>query len=229
MRELQKKAEKAWDALIDLEEYGYCNQEDCENCPQSGGDEDHCMDRNELQNWLRDHGFPASRPHIYTVTELSQQVIRGRKINNLAAWIMNNVEAAKCPGCGETLYRERRVFCLCGSVYPADKWANGEPCDCGCMDARYFGIHSANRLGQLEFQRCQTPGCRWGGDYRRLTVQELADAAQAEADRQWAAARTCPACGGASGIAISKDGVFPAIKSCEYCGWQNHKSEGEEK
>jgi hypothetical protein len=184
-----------------------------------------------VEQWLHTNGLPARRPHVHTVAELAQQIIKGSSVPCLTQRIAQNVEAVACPDCGKhTLYRERRMVCTgCNSVYPADKWANGEPCDCDCMDTRYYGNDSANGIGQLEFQQCETPGCRWDGDYRRLTVQELADAAQEEADRQWAAARTCPAYGGASGIAISKDGVFPAIKSCEYCGWQNHKSEGEEK
>lgn len=218
MSKLQEQAEKAWKVLSNLEEYGYC-AEGCENCPQGAVSEFHCVDRGALQSWLHVNGFPARRPHIYTVAELAQQLIKGRRLPCLTQWIAQNVEAATCPDCGKhTLYRERRMVCTgCGDVYPADKWANSEPCDCGCMDARYYGIHSANRLGQLEFQRCQTPGCRWGGDYRRLTVQELADAAQELADEQWAAVRTCPDCEEASGN-DQMDGVYLPIKSCA-CGW----------
>ena len=115
----------------------------------------------------------------------------------------------------------------CNSVYPADKWANGEPCDCGCMDARYYGNDSANGIGQLEFQQCETPGCRWGGDYRRLTVQELADAAQEEANAQWMVARSCPDCGEESGN-NQIDGVYLPIERCG-CGLQTPEPEGEEK
>jgi endogenous inhibitor of DNA gyrase (YacG/DUF329 family) len=138
----------------------------------------------------------------------------------MTQWIAQNVEAVTCPDCGkQVLYRERRMVCNgCDSVYPADKWANGEPCECGCMDARYYGIHSANRLGQLEFQRCWTPGCRWGGDYRRLTVPELANAAQEEADVQWMVERSCPDCGETSG-SDQRDGVYLPIEECE-CGWR---------
>jgi hypothetical protein len=173
-----------------------------------------------LQNWIHVNGFPSISPQIHTVDELARQIIKSRVLSCLTQWIEQNVEAVICPGCGNhTLYRERRMECTgCSSVYPADKWANGEPCDCGSMNAGYYGIHSANRHGQLEFQRCQTPGCRWAGDYRPLTVQELADAAQVLADEQWADARTCPACGDASG-SNQQGSIYLPIESCE-CGWR---------
>ncbi len=137
--------------------------------------------------------------NVHAVAELAKQIIKGRSLPCLTQWIAQNVQSAECPCCGKNLSRETRMVCNnCDRVYPSDKWAAGEPCDCGCMDAQYHGIHSANRLGQLEFQRCQTPHCRWGGDYRRLTVQELADAAKVSADEQWVATRTCPSCGEAS-------------------------------
>ncbi len=237
MSNLQEQVNTAWYALSNIDLADYCaedtmNAPRCYLCPEPEKALSVC-DRKRavsLKNWLRNNGFPPTAPHVYTVAELAQQLIKGRSLPCLTQQITQHVEAVTCPGCGKhTLHRERRMVCTgCNSVYPADKWDSGEPCDCGCMDAGYHGIHSANRLGQLEFQRCQTPGCRWAGDYRRLTVQELADAAMEEKDAQWSVARTCPACGGASGIAISKDGVFPAIKSCEYCGWQKHKSGGEE-
>lgn len=220
MSNLQEQAEKAWDILSDLDEYGYCDEGCCKNCPQSSVNQYSCVDKDKLQNWLRTNGFPANRPHIYTAAELARQLIKGRSLPCLTQWIAQNVEAVTCPDCGKhTLFRERRMECIkCTDPYPADKWAKGEPCGCGCMDARYYGVHSANRLGQLEFQRCQTPGCRWGGDYRRLTVPELADAAQVLADEQWAAARTCQACGEASGN-DQEDGVYLPIEECE-CGWR---------
>jgi ribosomal protein S27AE len=220
MSKLQEQAGKAYDVLGCLTEYGHCDQGDCKFCPQSSADQDSCMSAEELQNWLHTNGFPSHRPHIHTAAELAKQIIKGRGLSCLTQWIAQNVEAVTCPDCGKhTLHRETRMVCSrCGSIYPADKWDAGEPCGCGCMNARYYGVHSANRLGQLEFQRCETPGCRWGGDYRRLTVQELADAAQVLADEQWAAARTCPACGDASG-SDQVDGVYLPIERCG-CGWR---------
>lgn len=214
MSKLQKKAEKAWKWVE--HGTGCCKIMRCGDCFH-GPD---CVFREDAEQWLLNLGFPARRPHIHTVAELAKQLIKGRRLPCLTQWIAQYVEAVTCPDCGKhILYRERRMTCAgCGDTCPADKWAAGEPCECGCMDARYFGIHSANRLGQLEFQRCETPGCRWGGDYRRLTVPELADAAQALADEQWAAARTCPACGDASGN-DQIDGVYLPIESCA-CGWQ---------
>ena len=213
MSKLQEQAEKAWKWVEHGS--GCCKIMGCSDCfrgPDCDGEED-------VEDWLRVNGFPIRRPHIHTAAELAKQLIKGRRLPCLTQWIAQNAEAVTCPGCGKhTLYRERRMVCTsCNDVYPADKWAAGEPCECGCMDARYFGIHSANRLGQLEFQQCQTPGCRWSGDYRRLTVQELADAAQELVDEQWAAARTCPACGDASG-SDQEGGVYLSIKKCE-CGW----------
>ena len=212
MSELQKKAEKAWNWT----EHGsgcckIMGRGDCFRGPDCDGVED-------AEQWLLNHGFPAHRPHVHTVGEIAQQIIKGRKINNLAAWIMDNVEAVKCPECGGTLYRERRVACSCGSIYPADKWTAGLPCDCGSMNAQYTGNHYANWAGHLEFQQCDEPGCRWRNRPVAMTVRDLADAAQEEADRQWAAARTCPACGEASGN-DQRDGVYLPIERCE-CGWQ---------
>lgn len=220
MSKLQEQAETTWNVLDDIATIRFCDQE-CEICPASSTamPSPYCEDKESLRDWLRTNGFPVNRPHVYTVAELAKQLIMGRSLPCLTQWVAQNAEAVTCPSCGKhTLYRERRMVCIgCNSIYPADKWAAGEPCDCGCMDARYYGIHSANRLGQLEFQRCQTPGCHWGGDYRRLTVQELADATQVSADEQWAAARTCPDCGDASGN-DQNDGVYLPIEACE-CGW----------
>lgn len=220
MSKLQEQAETTWNVLDDIATIRFCDQE-CEICPASSTamSSPYCRDKESLRDWLRTNGFPSHRPHIHTAVELAKQLIKGRRLPCLTQWIAQNVEAVTCPDCGKrTLYRERRMVCTgCNDVYPADKWAAGEPCECGSIDARYYGIHSANRLGQLEFQRCQTPGCRWGGDYRRLTVQELADAAQELADEQWAAARTCKDCGGASGN-DQRDGVYLPIEKCE-CGW----------
>jgi hypothetical protein len=214
---LQKQADTAWYALFNIGLTGYCGEDTmdipkCYLCPEPEKALSTCDGKRAvfLENWLRNNGFPVTCPQIHTAAELAQQLIKGRRLPCFTQWIAQNVEAVTCPDCGKcTLFRERRMVCNdCGSVYPADKWANAEPCDCGCMDARYFGVHLANRLGQLELQQCQTPGCRWGGDHRRLTVQELADAAQVLADEQWAAARTCPACGQAS-------------EECECgCGWR---------
>lgn len=212
MSNLQKQAEKAWGAIRSIKTTGYCNTKHIHS--------DGCCDERIWRGWLHVNGFPARCPHIHTVTELAKQLIKGRSLPCLTQWIAQNVEAVTCPDCGKhTLFRERRMVCSgCNDAYPADKWAAGEPCDCGCMDARYYGIHSANRLGQLEFQRCETPGCRWGGDYRRLTVQELADAAQIEAEVKLYETRTCPACGEASGN-DQRDGVYLPIEECE-CGWR---------
>jgi ssDNA-binding Zn-finger/Zn-ribbon topoisomerase 1 len=212
MSNLQEQAEKAWNAIRSIEATGYCSTKHIHS--------DVCCDERIWENWLRVNGFPARRPQIHTAAELAQQLIKGSSLACLTQRIAQNVEAVTCPDCGKhTLHRERRMVCNgCNGIYPADKWANGEPCCCGCMDARYFGVHSANRLGQLEFQQCQTPGCRWGGDYRRLTVQELADAAQVLADEQWAIARNCPDCGEASGN-DQKNGVYLPIEGCE-CGWR---------
>lgn len=193
MSKLQKQADTAWYALFNIEMAGYCADDTmdtpkCYLCPEPEKALSTCGKERAvfLENWLGINGFPVVEPRVHTVAELAKQLIKGRSLPCLTQWIEQNVEAVTCPDCGKhTLYRERRMECIkCTDPYPADKWAAGEPCDCGSMDARYYGVHSVNRLGQLEFQRCQTPGCRWGGDYRRLTVQELADAAVIEADKQ---------------------------------------------
>lgn len=218
MSKLQEQAEMAWETIYNIKMSGWCKHPRCYICPVDKIPKVSC-NVPALQDWLHINGFPALRPHIHTVAELAQQLIKGRSLPCLTQWIAQTVETVTCPDCGkQPLYRETRMVCTgCGDVYPADKWAAGESCGCGCMDARYYGIHSANRLGQLEFQRCETPGCRWGGDYRRLTVQELADAAQVLADEQWAAARTCPDCGEARGN-DQQGGVYLPIESCR-CGW----------
>lgn len=220
MSKLQEQAEKAWNAIRSIEETGYCNTKHIHS--------DGCCNERTWKSWLHVNGFPARRPRVHTAAELAKQLIKGRRLPCLAQWIAHNVEAVTCPGCGKhTLHRERRMVCTgCGGVYPADKWAAGKPCDCGCMDARYYGIHSANWLGQLEFQQCQTPGCRWAGDYRRLTVQELADAAQIEAEVKLYEARTCPACGETSGNG-QLGGVYLPIEECE-CGWKRRKTQRNE-
>lgn len=227
MSNLQKQADTAWYALSNIGLTGYCGEDTmdapkCYLCPDPEKALSTC-DRKRavfLENWLGDNGFPVTCPQIYTVAELAKQLIKGRSLPCLTQWIAQHVEAVTCPECGKhALHRETRMACKgCGDVYPADKWAAGKPCGCGCMDARYYGIHSANRLGQLEFQQCQTPGCRWAGDYRRLTVHELADAAQELTDERWAAARTCPACEEANGN-DQIDGVYLPIERCE-CGWR---------
>jgi DNA-directed RNA polymerase subunit RPC12/RpoP len=222
MSNLQEQAEKVWDVLDDLVLMRFCGQE-CGQCPVNATKypSPNCGDKESLRNWLHINGFPARRPHVHTVAELAQQIIKGSSVPCLTQRIAQNVEAVACPDCGErTLYRERRMVCAgCNSVYPADKWANGEPCACGSMDARYYGIHSASQLGPFEFQQCETSGCRCGGDYRRLTVQELADAAQEEADAKRVNARSCPDCGETSG-SDQREGVCLPIYSCE-CGWRN--------
>lgn len=226
MSNLQKQVNTAWYALFNIDLTGYCaedtmNDPGCCLCPELKKAVSICDEKRAvfLKNWLRNNGFPENEPRIHTVAELARQLIKGRRLPCLTQWITQNVEAVTCPDCGKhALYRERRMICTgCNGIYPADKWANGEPCGCDCMDARYYSVHSANRLGQLEFQQCQTPGCRWAGDYRPLTAQELADAAQVLADEQWAAARTCPACGEASRN-DQLGGVYLPIERCK-CGW----------
>lgn len=221
----EQQANTAWYALFNIELTGYCDEDTmdksrCYLCPEPERAQSTCsLERAAfLKNWLYTNCFPTREPRVHTAAELSKQVVKGCSLPCLTQWIAQHVEAVTCPDCGKTMPRERRMVCTgCNGIYPADKWAAGEPCGCGCMDARYFGIRSANRLGQLEFQQCQTPGCRWGDDYRRLTVQELADAAQRLADEQWAAARTCPACGEVSGM-DQEGGVYLPIEACK-CGW----------
>jgi hypothetical protein len=204
MKRAGKVAEKAWEALEEQ-----CD-ESCPGCPLEHISDCGC--------WLLNNGFPKSRPRVHTVAEMAKQIIKGRNINTLASWIMGNAETAECPGCKGEVYRERRAVCeSCGSVYPAGKWTAGEPCECGGMNAQYVGRYSTSWAGHLEFGQCETPSCRWNNDYRPLTVRDLADAAQVVADEQWAAARTCPACGEASGN-DQKDGVYLPIERCG-CGW----------
>ncbi len=222
MSKLQKKAGKAWNWVEHGS--GCCKIMGCSDCFY-GPD----CEYEDVERWLHTNGFPARRPHIHTAAELAKQLIMGSSLSCLTQRIAQVVEAVTCPDCGKhTMHRERRMVCTgCNSVYPPDRWAKGEPCECGGMDARYYGIHSANRLGQLEFRRCQTPGCRWAGDYRPLTVPELADLAQEEAYGQRSAARTCPDCGDASGN-DQIDGVYLPIERCG-CGLQTPEPEGEEK
>ena len=71
MNDLQKKAEKAWDALEDQ-----CDLT-CNDCPLL-----HVNDCGEvkLQFWLLGNGFPVSRPHVYTEAELARQMTEDRGI-----------------------------------------------------------------------------------------------------------------------------------------------------
>jgi ribosomal protein L32 len=212
MSKLQERAEKAWSYVE--HDSGCCKIMRCGDCfygPDCDGEEN-------VEQWLLNHGFPARRPHIYTIAELGRQFDNDRTPSDFAHWAAEFVEAVECPNCKETLYRNRTVICGdCGSVYPADKWSKGLPCDCGSMRARYSGRHS-NWFGFLEFHRCKSLDCWWNDPYRPLTMQGLADVVQEAADKQQAIARTCPDCGDASGN-DQMDGVYLPIEECE-CGWR---------
>jgi hypothetical protein len=177
MNELQQQAEKAWGAIHCIERTGYCNTKHV----HSNG----CCDERIWENWLINNGFPASRPPVHTVAGLAQQTINGRNLPSLVLWIADHVLAIECPDCGkQILYREARKKCTgCGEIYPADRWASGQPCKCGCMDVQYAGCHTANRFG-MEFWLCETPECRYSSPYTPLTIQELAGKVQDMADAQ---------------------------------------------
>lgn len=229
MSKLQEQADTAWYALFNIRLTGYCAEDTmdapkCYLCPDPEKSLSVCAAERAafLRNWLSTNGFPSNAPHVYTVADLSQQITKGSSIASLALRIADHVEAVQCPECGEILYRETRKRCVgCGKIYQAERWAAGEPCECGSMDAKYAGKHSANRFGNLEYRQCETSGCRWENHYRPLTAQELADAAQVLADEQWAAARTCPDCGEVSGN-NHKDGVYLPIEDC-LCGWEKKR------
>jgi hypothetical protein len=169
---------------------------------------------------LKEESKSNSPIRIYSVEDMAEQVVKGRSLPCLTQWVAEHVIAVVCPNCDRILQRETRMTCTnCSSIYPAEKWAKGEPCDCGCMNGEYAGIHSANRFGQLEFQQCKTPDCRWGDYYRRLTVQELADAVWDEGNELVAAVSTCPACGEVS-WQKQENGVYLPIENCDCCGWR---------
>ena len=142
--------------------------------------------RSEIEKELRrfvssdKKSLPGSEfPRVWTLEELAELVTAGR--SNLDLFIEQHVEAVKCPDCGETLYRERRMVCDdCCGIYPAEKWASGEPCGCGGMDASYCG-RAVNRHGQREFRQCVTTGCWWRGPNRELSVHRLTELAKEEA------------------------------------------------
>lgn len=180
MNELQRQARKAWNALDSLETMFLCGEDNCKLCPALTKEKFTCGGKQTLQSWLLNNGFPASRQCVHTVESLGEKIKAGYSKPTLVLWLNDHVQAVECPDCGkQVLYRETRKRCTeCGKIYPADRWAGGQPCECGSMNTQYAGCHAANRFGSLEYQLCETPGCRYSSPYTPLTVQELADKVQ---------------------------------------------------
>lgn len=187
MNKLQRQAEKAYSVLQKKREgVLFCDEDNCENCPADETIDVWCDDEDAMKIWLLNNGFPASRPHVHTTKSLGEKIKAGYSKSTLVLWLNDHVDAVECPDCEkQVLYRETRKRCAgCGKIYPAERWAAGEPCGCGSVDAKYAGCHTANRFGGLEYQLCETPGCRYSSPYAPLTIQELADKVEEAANDQ---------------------------------------------